>query len=62
MKKEEEEKRYEMRILVSIREREPPYGSLEVEERVYINADSFMEIATILSAFHTLAKEISEQK
>jgi len=57
MKKEAE---FELTINVSIRHRNHGGAGLEVRESVFLNADSFMQLATVLARFHELAKELGD--
>ena len=54
------EPRYELRIEVSISDRESGYGRLGVSETVLVNSRSFLEMAKILGQFHDLAESIKK--
>lgn len=56
-----ENKRYELRINVSIRDTTPGGGYLNIDESVEIDARDFLEMASILGKFHTLAEKIEKE-
>lgn len=51
---------FELSVNVDIRQKNAGFNGLQIRETATLNAETFLELAEILSQFHKLTKKISE--
>jgi hypothetical protein len=56
-----QEDRYQVRIDITIQQRDQYQGQLRVEETFNVSATDFIELAGILGKFHELAEKIKKE-
>lgn len=56
-----QEDRYQVRIDITIQQRDQYQGQLRVEESFNVSATDFLELAGILGKFHELAEKIQKE-